>query len=251
LLYLDRHGVWLDWSEEIWRYWMMGAVSPKVLTESAVRWRRWLRLLALVGVLALAGAVLLPAGLATLGRWLVVADSLEHAAAVVVLTGEMPFRAMEGAALYREGWAPEVWLTRQERALTETALARLGIEIVREHEFSRQVLVRSGVPDSAVRLLDGGVVNTVDEMRVIARELERIGAERVIIVTSRFHTRRVRATWRALVGDSPVAVVRPARDDQYDPEAWWRSTRDVLAVSREVFALVNVWAGFPVQPDRR
>jgi uncharacterized SAM-binding protein YcdF (DUF218 family) len=228
-----------------------GSRNSTFLMASAERWRRSLRLLALVVALALAAGALLPAGLGTLGRWLVVADSLEKAAAVVVLTGEMPFRAMEGAALYREGWAPEVWLTLPERSVTEAALSRLGIETLREHEFSRKVLVRSGVPDSAVRLLDGGVVNTVDEVRVIARELERIGAERVIIVTSRFHTRRVRATWRALVGDSPRAMVRPARDDQYHPDGWWRSTRDVLAVSREIFALVNVWAGFPVKPDRR
>jgi len=188
--------------------------------------------------------------LGSVGRWLVVADPLEKAAAVVVLAGDMPFRAMEGAALYREGWAPEVWLTRHERAVTEAALARLGIELVREDEYSRQVLIRSGVPLASIRLLDEGVVNTVDEVKVINRELQRTGSDRVIIVTSRFHTRRVRSTWRALVGEAPKAMVRPAREDRHDPDRWWSSTRDMLAVSREVFAMVNVWAGFPVQPDR-
>jgi uncharacterized SAM-binding protein YcdF (DUF218 family) len=203
----------------------------------------------LVTVLAVAAAA--PSGLRALGRWLVVADPLEKAAAVVVLSGSMPFRAMEGAALYRESWAPEVWLTRHETAIADAALTRLGIEVVREYEYSRQVLVKSGVPPEAIRLLDDGIVNTVDEVKLINRELERIGADRVIIVTSRFHTRRVRATWRALVGNATKAMVRPAREDQHDPDRWWSSTRDVLSVSRELFAMVNVWAGFPVQPDRR
>jgi uncharacterized SAM-binding protein YcdF (DUF218 family) len=201
-------------------------------------------------VVALAAAALVPWGLGALGRWLVVADPLDKAAAVVVLAGGMPFRPMEAAALYRDGWAPEVWLTREEHRPTDEALSRLGIPVVREHEYSRQVLVRSGVPDSAIRLLDGGVVNTVDEVKLVAAELQRRASDRVILVTSRFHTRRVRSTWAALVGRSPRAIVRPATGDHHDPEQWWRSTRDVLAVSREVFAMANVWAGFPVQPGR-
>ena len=185
-----------------------------------------------------------------LGAWLVVADPLEPAAAIAVLSGHVPFRAMEGAALYREGWAAEVWLTRGERAAAEEALDRLGIRMTRDDEYSREVLVRSGVPPTAIRLLDGSVANTVDEVNVIALELRARGADRVIIVTSKPHTRRVRATWAALVGRPPAAVVRYARDDPYDAGRWWRTTGDILASSREVFALVNVWARFPVQPRR-
>jgi hypothetical protein len=44
--------------------------------------------------------------------------------------------------------------------------------------------------------------------------------------------------------------VRYASADPYDAQRWWRHTRDALAVSREVFGLLNVWAGFPVQPAR-
>jgi hypothetical protein len=70
-----------------------------------------------------------------------------------------------------------------------------------------------------------------------------------MLVTSRAHSRRVRATWHALVGDAPQAVVRSATDDPYDPARWWRHTRDALAVSREVFGLLNVWAGVPVRQE--
>jgi uncharacterized SAM-binding protein YcdF (DUF218 family) len=46
------------------------------------------------------------------GRWLVVQDPLQKAHAIVVLSGRMPIRAIEAAQLYREGLAPQVWLTR-------------------------------------------------------------------------------------------------------------------------------------------
>ena len=107
------------------------------------------------------------------------------------------------------------------------------------------------MPPGAVRVLGDGVWNTVDEVRLIAAELGRDGADRVIIVTSKAHSRRVRATWSAIVGRSPRAIVRYAEEEPYDSRGWWRNTRDALDVSREVFGLMNVWAGFPVQPDRR
>ena len=45
--------------------------------------------------------------------WLVVSDPPQPSAAIVVLGGKVPFRAMEGASLYKQGWAREVWLTNQ------------------------------------------------------------------------------------------------------------------------------------------
>jgi uncharacterized SAM-binding protein YcdF (DUF218 family) len=210
--------------------------------------RPWLRrsLVALVLVLVVGGLVAW--AVARLGTWLVVADPLEPSRAVVVLSGYMPYRAMEAAKIYREGWAAEVWLTEWSQTRRRADLARLGISMPREDEYSHEVLRRSGVPDGSIHLLDGAVVNTVDEIHVIARQLARVGGERVIIVTSPPHTRRVRASWRAIVGESPHAIVRPSTSERYDGAHWWRHTSDALAVSREVFGLMNVWAGFPVQP---
>jgi hypothetical protein len=45
--------------------------------------------------------------------------------------------------------------------------------------------------------------------------------------------------------------VRFARRDPFDPASWWRYTDDGLAVVREVFGLLNVWAGFPIEPAVR
>jgi len=180
-----------------------------------------------------------------------VADPLEPASVIVVLGGHVPFRAMEAASLFRQGWAPDVWLTRPLQPAEEAALDELGMHRCGEEAMNREVLERLGVPPPAIRVLRDGVLNTADEVRLVARELERVGATGVILVTSKPHSRRVRAIWRALVGNSPRAVVRYAASDPYDPGHWWRRTGDMLAVSREVLGLVNVWAGFPVQPDRR
>jgi uncharacterized SAM-binding protein YcdF (DUF218 family) len=218
-----------------------------VLSARLPRWiRRALVLAALLGT----GTVLLWWGASGIGQWLMVADALEPAKAVVVLSGRVPFRAMEAASIYREGLAPEVWLTREVVRPEEQALDRLGVAVVRDEVYNRAVLERLGVKPGAIRLLAPGIWNTVDEMRLVAAELGRDGGDRVIIVTSKAHSRRVRATWSAIVGASPRAVIRFAREEPYDAGRWWRNTRDALDVSREVFGLVNVWAGFPVKPDR-
>lgn len=195
-------------------------------------------------------AVLLPWGAGGIGQWLMVADPIEPARAIVVLSGRVPFRAMEAASIYREGLAQEVWLTKEVRTPEELALDRVGVRVVREDAYNREVLEHLGVKPEAIRLLGEGVWNTVDEMRLIARELGRDSGDSVIIVTSKVHSRRVRATWAAIVGASPKAIVRYAQEEPYVARAWWRNTRDALDVSREVFGLMNVWAGFPVQPDR-
>jgi len=195
--------------------------------------------------------VLLPWGASGLGHWLVVADQLEPARAIVVLSGRVPFRAMEAAAIYRGGWAGEVWITKEARTAEDLALDRLGVPVVRGDAFNREVLERLGVPPGAIRLVSEGVQNTVDEVRLVAAELGRDGGGRVIIVTSKAHSRRVRATWAAVVGSSPRAIIRYAEEEPYHSGSWWRNTRDALDVSREVLGLMNVWAGFPVQPDRQ
>ncbi len=190
-------------------------------------------------------------GVPKIGYWLVVADPLENAQAIVVLSGDVPFRAMEAASIYKNGRAPEVWITRAIRPSREAALAKLGIQFVRGETYNKQVLQKLGVPADAIRLLNKGVRNTEEEVQLIAHELKRAGGERVILVTSKAHTRRVRAIWGALVGDTPEVIVRYAREDPFNPARWWRNTKDALAVSREVFGIINVWTGFPVQPDRQ
>jgi hypothetical protein len=88
-------------------------------------------------------------------------------------------------------------------------------------------------------------------VRAIAEALRRSGKDKVILVTSPPHTRRVRRLWKELVGGSPRAIVRLAPRDPFDARHWWRNTHDSLAVVRETLGLLNAWAGLPVQPARR
>lgn len=202
------------------------------------------RIAALIVVIALCAAGVF--AFRGVGRWLVREDPLGPADVIVVLSGSMPWRAEEAARIYRLGDAREVWVSQPEAPTQQ--LAAMGIQYLGEDYFNREVLIHSGVPEAAVRVLPDPIVNTQEEVEEIAAEMRREGKASVIIVTSPQHTRRVRTLWRKLVGDNPRAIVRAARQDPFDADHWWRDTRDVFYVARELMGLTNAWAGFPVRP---
>lgn len=194
------------------------------------------------------------AGFFGVGRWLVVEDPLEKAQSIAVLSGGMPVRAIEAAKLYRQGYAPEIWLTRS--AEPAASLKELGIPYVGEDYYNLRVLVREGVPPEAIHVLPEPIVNTADEIAVIGAELgrkaqlERDKNQRVIIVTTKAHTRRVRTLWRKLAAARGKAMVRAASGDTFDASHWWRNTTDALDVVREVLGLLNAWAGLLLHPAK-
>jgi uncharacterized SAM-binding protein YcdF (DUF218 family) len=207
--------------------------------------RRFLKTLAVLAVIGALGTWMF----LRVGEWLVVEDPLVPSGAAVVLSGGMPMRAREAAEIYRGKFAPEVWVTDPNDASSE--LQELGIHFLGETFYNQRVLIQLGVPVESIRVIEPKIYNTEDEVRAIAKTARDTGVHRVIIVTSKAHTRRVHTIWHKLVGDDPALIVRYAREDGYDGAHWWRRTSDALDVSREVFGLLNAWAGFPLRHGER
>ncbi len=107
-----------------------------------------------------------------------------------------------------------------------------------------------GVPADSMRVMDRPNANTEAEVRQTAEALRAHNYDSVIIVTSKAHTRRVRAIWQKLVGSNPRMIVRYAQVDTYDGAHWWRHTQDALDVMRETLGLLNAWSGFPLRPSQ-
>ena len=137
------------------------------------------------------------------GRWLDREDPLSRADIIFVLGGGMPQRAVEAGKVFAQGFAPEVWCSRPDSPVD--GLAKLGIHYVGEEDYNRQILVHEGVPETAIHVLPGTVVNTEEELLDLAGEMRRRGKTSVILVTSPQHTRRVWTLWQKLVGREPKA----------------------------------------------
>src|SRR6266436_5152166 len=217
---------------------MANSDNPAVVSRP--RSRRWLNLSAIGG----GGLVLAVVIFFGVGRWLVVEDPLVKARAIVVLSGAMPLRAIEAGKLYREGYAPEIWLTHSTEP-GET-LEEMGILFAGEDHYNALVLIHEGVPPEVIHTIKPPIVKTADEIKVIAPALAPGKDDTVILVTTKAHTRRVRLLWRRLAPGQGRAIVRAASGDPFDPRHWWRNTRDALEVVREILGLLNAWAGLPL-----
>jgi uncharacterized SAM-binding protein YcdF (DUF218 family) len=187
--------------------------------------------------------------LRNVGRWLIVNDPLQPARAIVVLNGLLPYRAMEAAEIYRQGWAPEVWLFQDNPSgAEEAAFSSLGIHYITEAEYDQQVLQRLGVPGKAIRVLEPPTTNTTDQEQQIAVELRRVGGDKIILLTPPLHTGRTKSIWHIVAGDHREGIVRYNTSEPTDPAHWWRTTQDVEAVVHEVLGLINVWLGVAAKP---
>ena len=214
------------------------------MTEATRKLRRWLIGAGVLAVLAASFLVFFFG----IGRWLVIQDPLVHADAIVVLSGQIPDRALEAARLYKAGYAGQIWISQPFSPADE--LKTMKIFYLGEDFYNEKILLAQGVPVDAIRILERPSANTEMEVREINDFLRQNNSRNVIIVTSKAHTRRVRAIWKKIVGSDPGAIVRFASDDPYDGAHWWRHTQDGLDVVRESLGLLNAWAGFPFRPSQ-
>src|SRR5947207_3268304 len=100
------------------------------------------------------------------GRWLVVEDALAPADVIVVLSGDLPGRAAEAARLYREHYAPRIWISRSVSPAAE--LKRMHINYLGEEFYNQKVLIAQGVPADAIHVLEEPAFNTLEEVDQIA-----------------------------------------------------------------------------------
>jgi uncharacterized SAM-binding protein YcdF (DUF218 family) len=186
-----------------------------------------------------------------IAAFLSVEDSLEPAAAIISLGGEgkPPFREIEAARLYRAGWAPLVVIVRGARYQDAQQLQDLGNEAKQPWELSREALMREGVPASAILLLKDNAQNTLEELQAAFRALPSKESP-VILVTSTFHTRRARLTWKYVTKGRSRAIVRAVGRDSFDPAGWWQQGGFAWSVAHEYLGLINYYAGFPISGGR-
>lgn len=217
--------------------------SPVCALKKSWKFKFGAVLLAGLLLAALASVLLLQ----QIGAFLIVEDSLRPATAIVALAGHTPFRELEAARLYRAGLAPQVVIVREAPNAESAALQQLGIKKPQTWELSRAVLIQQGVPDSAIVIPVDEGIGTLEELQAVYTSLHNKTAP-VILVTSKFHTRRTRLTWQYVTKGRSQPIVRGASGDPFDSNQWWQRRRFALAVVREYMGLANYYFGFPVTP---
>jgi uncharacterized SAM-binding protein YcdF (DUF218 family) len=144
-------------------------------------------------------------------RFLIV-DDPQKSDAIVVLAGETGVRPARGLELLRQQMAPHLFLDVE----AGTQLFDQPLTVV------AQTYINS-LPDRALVSVCPIVgLSTNAETGDARRCLDSIGARRVLIVTSEFHTRRALSIFRKRLPQYQVSIAA-ARDPTRFGTAWWTS----------------------------
>ena len=196
------------------------------------------------GAIVLAPVLLLSAvTLPRLGSWLVVADPLAKSDAIIVLGGTMYERPLEAVDLYKEGWAPRIYLFRQIADWGEAVLVERQIAYTREVDLQIDVMQRLGVDRASIGILEPAN-STADEADYVVQFVSREKFRSVIIVTSKQHTRRARLVMRRRLDPLGTSViVRSSRYDRSDVDRWWANRSTLRFTLFETQRLLGYWIG--------
>jgi uncharacterized SAM-binding protein YcdF (DUF218 family) len=186
-------------------------------------------LLAIWSLLAWAGA-----------RWLIVEAPLAQADALVVLSGSATFveRTQKAAALFKEGRAPRIILTNDNRQGGWSSAEQRNPFF---YERATSELMQAGVPQSAIEVIPQPVDSTRDEAAALRSYSHTRGLRSLIVVTSAYHSRRALHTFRTAFATSGVAIglEHPATGLQTPPPAtWWLHLRGWMMVPSEYLKIV-------------
>lgn len=185
--------------------------------------------------LALAGTVLLAAVfhtqvLTALGAYLERDSPPSKADVAFVLAGDASGRRiLKAAELVRDGYVPQ--------AVVSGPSGNYGFY---ECDLAIPFAVKAGYPASYFLPFPMEAHSTRQEAKAAAQELHKLGARRVLLVTSNYHTRRAGNLFRSAAPDVQFIVVG-APDDHFRPDGWWH---DREAQKTFVFEWLKTFAGW-------
>jgi uncharacterized SAM-binding protein YcdF (DUF218 family) len=168
-----------------------------------------------------------------LGRFLVVSDPLERASLIYVLAGDFwGSRVLLGAELGSEGWAPRVILSGGRYQYRYSS--DMAVDFAVQHGYARSLFL-------PIRL---EAQSTIDEAREMGPIFHRLGAGRIILVTSNFHSRRTAEVFRLFLPEFDFRV-EASDDPSFESFAWWKSPRQRQLLYSEYQKMIGTfWVRF-------
>ena len=150
--------------------------------------------------------------LSEMGAFLVKAEPPEKADIALVLAGDSEGnRILTAAGLVRSNFAPKVAVSGPS-----------GMYGHHECDLAIPFAVKAGFPESYFIHLEHDARSTKEEAADTIPRLRQLGARKVLLVTSDYHTRRAGKIFRAMAPDLRFVVVA-APDTHFTPSGWWHN----------------------------
>jgi uncharacterized SAM-binding protein YcdF (DUF218 family) len=169
------------------------------------------------------------AALASQAARFLVVDEPEKSDAIVVLAGETNVRPARALELLRQGMVPRVFLDAETRdVIYNQRLVEIAQKYVNDLGEANRVSV---CPITGY--------STIAEADDVSRCLQPLGAHRVLIVTSEYHTRRALIIFRHRLPHYKFSAAAARNPAQFG-EAWWNH-REWAKVTFDEWAKMLWW----------
>jgi uncharacterized SAM-binding protein YcdF (DUF218 family) len=172
-------------------------------------------------------------------RWLIVRAPLDHADAIVVLSGSSTLseRVQHAARLYAEKRAPKILLTTDNRQGGWSTVEQRNPFF---HEIATSELNRLGVSSENIEVVRPPVGSTWDEAMVLRDYAKTHNLRSILIVTSSYHSRRALFTFRHFLADDTQIGIDPVETGIQTPRpaSWWLHKRGWQLVLVEYLKLI-------------
>ena len=171
----------------------------------------------------------------SLANYLIVEKPLDHADAIIVLSGSAVYkeRTRKAAEFYKQGVATRIFLTDDGAHAGWSRDERTNVPFV---ELEQRELIANGVLPDSITVLPGRVSGTDYEAKAIADEMAVRPLASVLIVTSGYHTRRAVKTFEKILGGTRTEIGIsgvPPGDQTPNPNYWWLKPRGWQMVAGE------------------
>ena len=181
-----------------------------------------------------------------LAEHLIVEKPLSHPDAALVLSGSSTYveRTQKAAELYKTGVAPKIFLTDDGERGGWSVAEKRNLPFV---ELARRRLISGGVPAENIEILKPPVSGTIDEARALFGRSPAEKPQKVLLVTSAYHTRRALWTFEKYFKENGAEIefgiaAAPAGEQTPTPDYWWLSRRGWDLVAGEYLKFLVYWA---------
>jgi uncharacterized SAM-binding protein YcdF (DUF218 family) len=173
------------------------------------------------------------------GYWLKGDEKPVKSDAIIILAGTLT-RSFYAADLYRQGYAPQVYISRPMRENSLSMLDEIGVSLPRLEDLNKEILLRKGVHEQNIHFFGQSSLSTIQEAEA-AIKLFRGDSCKIIIVTSPYHVRRAKMIFKDNMKDCHFIVLGTPYEPF--PEEWWTdqdAARNVLLeTSKIIFYLLG------------
>jgi uncharacterized SAM-binding protein YcdF (DUF218 family) len=188
-----------------------------------------------------------------IGHFLVLEQKPQKSDIIVVLNGRDTERSLAAVDMYKTGYGKLIVIARgPKQPGCGEFWKRVGKDFNSKVFFQRSVEAM-GIPRDSFMQIGEGVHSTFDEAKAARTFLKEKGYKSILLVTSKWHSRRAYLTFTSVFGENErVEEIRitchPSKYDTFNPDAWWKNEAGAEIVLGEYLRLIYYILTFRISP---